>query len=217
MHRFVLATLTAVALTSITTASSHTWTNSDGQKIEAELVQLENGVAKLKLPNGKTYDYELKKLSAEDQKFAKSEAELLKERAADKEKAKLAQRETFNHTKFEDALNQAQKFDVPILLIFSGSDWCGPCIQLHDTVIESKRFTDYARSHLVVMTADIPKRGNRTNERLKDKYDGRFPSMHILNSKGKQVGEMWSGYGGQPSSEVIGWINECSAKISPSR
>ena len=40
-----------------------TWVNKEGKSIEAELLSVEDGVAKLRRRNGKTYDYPLEKLS----------------------------------------------------------------------------------------------------------------------------------------------------------
>jgi hypothetical protein len=45
-----------------------TWTNTDGVKIEADLLQVEDGKAVLRLRNGKLYRYPLEKLSEESRK-----------------------------------------------------------------------------------------------------------------------------------------------------
>ena len=45
-----------------------TWTNTDGVKIEADLLQVEDGKAVLRLKNGKLYRYPLEKLSEESRK-----------------------------------------------------------------------------------------------------------------------------------------------------
>ena len=42
-----------------------------------------------------------------------------------------------------------------ILLNFSGSDWCGPCIKMHDEIFEPDVFRQYADTHLILVNADF--------------------------------------------------------------
>jgi len=51
------------------------WTNMDGKTITAELVELNGGVATLKMENGRTYEVSLSTLSESDSEFAASWAE----------------------------------------------------------------------------------------------------------------------------------------------
>ena len=44
-----------------------------------------------------------------------------------------------------------------IILNFSGSDWCGPCIRLHKEIFESEVFTKFSDEHLVLLNADFPR------------------------------------------------------------
>ena len=44
------------------------WVNAEGKSIEAELLSVSDGVAKLRLRNGRTYDYPLEKLSEESRR-----------------------------------------------------------------------------------------------------------------------------------------------------
>ena len=54
--------------------SYRSWTSTDGKKIEATLLGVENGIAKIKLRTGAIYPVPLNRLSAEDQVFVKSSA-----------------------------------------------------------------------------------------------------------------------------------------------
>ena len=58
---------------------------------------------------------------------------------------------------FNDAKTQAAKENKLILINFSGSDWCGPCIRLRHEILESSIFEDYAKDHLVLLRADFPR------------------------------------------------------------
>src|SRR6478672_8175733 len=44
-----------------------------------------------------------------------------------------------------------------ILVTFSGSDWCIPCIRMEKEVFEKEAFQKYAADHLVVLNADFPR------------------------------------------------------------
>ena len=90
-----------------------------------------------------------------------------------------------------------------ILLNFSGSDWCGPCIKMHNDIFESKVFTSYANDHLVLVNADFPrlkknqlsKEQQSKNDQLADAYnkEGIFPLTILLSADGKIL-RSWKGF-----------------------
>jgi hypothetical protein len=45
--------------------------------------------------------------------------------------------------------------------VFSGSDWCAPCIKLDKSIWQSTEFKEYAASNLILERADFPKK-NKT-------------------------------------------------------
>ena len=59
---------------------------------------------------------------------------------------------------FEEAKNQAIAENKNILLVFSGSDWCAPCIKLDKTVWQSAEFKKESESNWVIYKADFPKK-----------------------------------------------------------
>jgi thioredoxin-related protein len=99
-----------------------------------------------------------------------------------------------------------------ILLNFSGSDWCGPCIRLHKEVFESNDFKELADQSLVLYKADFPrnkknqlaKEVQQSNEALADKYNplGKFPYTVILSPDGKII-KAWEGYPNNNSTQFI--------------
>lgn len=86
-----------------------------------------------------------------------------------------------------------------IILVFSGSDWCAPCIKLEKNIWESEAFTSYASEHWVLVKADFPrkkknrlsKEATKQNEAIAEQYNpnGYFPLVLLLDSKGKVLGE----------------------------
>jgi thioredoxin-related protein len=108
-------------------------------------------------------------------------------------------------TDFENAKKIAKEKDRLILLNFSGSDWCGPCIRLHKEVFGSDAFITMADSSLVLYDADfprnkknqLPKDQQKRNDALADQYNpqGKFPFTLLLTAEGKVV-KTWDGYQG---------------------
>ena len=105
-------------------------------------------------------------------------------------------------TDFTKAQQSAQSEHKYILVNFSGSDWCGPCIRMHKEIFENSNFTLYAKDHLVLLNADfprlkkheLPKDQQKKNDQLADKYNknGIFPLTVLLSADGKVLKE-WQG------------------------
>lgn len=106
-------------------------------------------------------------------------------------------------TDFSAAQQKAKTEHKLILLNFSGSDWCGPCIKMHKDVFESAVFKNYADTALVLINADFPrlkknklsKEQQDKNDKLADKYNskGIFPLTVLLDADGKVIAS-WEGY-----------------------
>jgi thioredoxin-related protein len=101
-----------------------------------------------------------------------------------------------------EAMDKAQKEHRHILLNFSGSDWCGPCILLRKEVFDAPAFTAFADSTLVLVNADfprmhkhqLPKEQQQENDRMADQYNpqGKFPMTLLLDDHGKVL-QQWEG------------------------
>jgi thioredoxin-related protein len=75
-----------------------------------------------------------------------------------------AQAQTFVHD-FEESKELAQNGSKQILMIFSGSDWCKPCIQMKQNIISDESFTAFADESLVLLEVDFPyRRKNRLSK-----------------------------------------------------
>jgi hypothetical protein len=80
--------------------------------------------------------------------------------------------------------------------VFSGSDWCAPCIRLKTQVLDTKVFLDYAAHNLVLVNIDFPrKKKNRPdadiaerNKFVAEKYNprGSFPWVLLFRSDGEE-------------------------------
>jgi thioredoxin-related protein len=106
-------------------------------------------------------------------------------------------------TDFAKAKIEASTKNKYILLNFSGSDWCGPCMKLKKVVLDSQDFLEFAETKLVLVRADFPRsKKNRLspeltkhNEALAEKYnnEGKFPLTVLIDSEGNVV-KSWDGY-----------------------
>lgn len=94
-------------------------------------------------------------------------------------------------------LEAAKKTGKPILMNFTGSDWCGWCIKLKNEVFSQPEFESYAQKRLTLLEVDFPRSKFQTEERkvknraLRDEYgiEG-YPTIILLDAKGKKVGEL---------------------------
>jgi thioredoxin-related protein len=103
-------------------------------------------------------------------------------------------------TDFEQAKKIAADQDKNIIIVFSGSDWCAPCIKLDKNVWQSEVFKTEAAKDWVLVKADFPrKKANELskeqtehNRELAEKYniEGSFPLVVLLEKNGKILGKM---------------------------
>lgn len=104
---------------------------------------------------------------------------------------------------FNVAKTEAVKTRRLILINFSGSDWCGPCIRLRKEILETSVFEDYAKDHLILVRADFPRQKKnqlskeqvKLNEALADKYnaEGKFPFTLLVDENGRVI-KTWDGF-----------------------
>lgn len=99
---------------------------------------------------------------------------------------------------FEEAKSQAIAENKNIILVFSGSDWCAPCIKLDKTIWQSAEFKREADQKWVLYKADFPKKKanllaaeiTSSNKKLASEYNksGNFPLVLLLDKTGKVLG-----------------------------
>ena len=101
-------------------------------------------------------------------------------------------------TSLDEAKQEATKENKKILLVFSGSDWCAPCMKLEKNIWQSEEFKKEAAEKYVLVKADFPKKKanqlsselTENNNKLAEKYnkDGNFPLVVMLDKNGKVQG-----------------------------
>lgn len=117
-------------------------------------------------------------------------------------------------TDYPKALAQAKTENKRILLDFTGSDWCGPCIQLKKAIFSRPDFVAYAQKNLILVEIDYPQRKEQSadlkkqNEKLAKEYgidEKGYPTVVLLEPNGK-VAREFNGYGGETTTDMIAWI-----------
>ena len=62
------------------------------------------------------------------------------------------------HTDLDKAAAISTKTKKPLLLFFTGSDWCGWCIRLQKEVLHTPEFDAWAKENVVLLELDFPRR-----------------------------------------------------------
>jgi len=101
------------------------------------------------------------------------------------------------YTDYQEAKKVAAEKQLPMYLLFTGSDWCPWCVKLHDEVLTQPAFQDYTKDKLVLVYLDFPKKaqldqaGVMQNRILSQVYkiEG-FPTVVITNANGDVLGQL---------------------------
>ena len=62
------------------------------------------------------------------------------------------------------AIELSQKTNKPIMLFFTGSDWCGWCKKLVKEVYKTSEFNTCAKNNVVLVEVDFPRRSKLSSE-----------------------------------------------------
>ena len=122
-------------------------------------------------------------------------------------------------TNLEKATQVALKTKKPLLLFFTGSDWCGWCIRLQNEVLKTPEFSTWAKENVVLVEVDFPRRSPQQpeiqsqNAQLQQLFEVRgYPTVWFVlpsRTNGKisfdKLGS--TGY----DSSVENWINNSNA------
>jgi len=97
-------------------------------------------------------------------------------------------------TDYKKAQDEAKANHKLVFLNFTGSDWCGYCIQFDRVILSQPQFKDYATKNLILVEIDFPRRKpqavetRKQNQELAERYEIEgFPTLVVLNGEGKTV------------------------------
>lgn len=113
-------------------------------------------------------------------------------------------------TDLEAAKALAAAKNLPVLLNFTGSDWCHWCKEMERQIFSTDTWQAYAREHLGLVLIDKPKDRSLTtpelealNAKRREEYGVKgFPTFVILTPDGREAGRSNAERGATPESLI---------------
>lgn len=103
---------------------------------------------------------------------------------------------------YDAAAKLARDKNLPMMINFTGSDWCGWCKLMDKDVFAKDGWKDYAAKNVVLVTIDfpsdksiVPEKYVARNEALKNEFGIQgYPTYMVLDSDGKtRLGQLGAG------------------------
>ncbi|MNQ02176.1 Disulfide bond reductase DsbH precursor [compost metagenome] len=105
-------------------------------------------------------------------------------------------------TNVNKAMEVSNKTKKPMLLFFTGSDWCGWCIRLQKEVLKTPEFAKWAKENVVLVELDYPRKTPQTPEIKKQNNELQqafgiqgFPTIYFANATTKDGKVNFQGLG----------------------
>jgi thioredoxin-related protein len=110
----------------------------------------------------------------------------------------------------------------PILMLFTGSDWCPACQNLQSNVFLKPEFSSYADGNLILLEIDFPRkrpvsaRDKQARESLARSYGiTSYPTMVLLDTKGQEAIRI--SYSGATAKEFVTVLDQFVRQVTPGR
>ncbi len=68
------------------------------------------------------------------------------------------------HYVLQDAYEESVQTNKPIMALFTGSDWCRPCMRMSKAVFDQPEFKGWAEKNVVLLELDFPRRRSIPDE-----------------------------------------------------
>jgi thioredoxin-related protein len=108
-----------------------------------------------------------------------------------------AQEDLTWHTDMTKATELSMKENKPLMMFFTGSDWCGWCIRLQKEVFKTEEFTKWAKENVILVELDFPKRTPQDesikmqNAQLQQIFQVRgYPTVWLVNPEKTAEGKV---------------------------
>ena len=116
------------------------------------------------------------------------------------------------HTDFERALKEAKEEELPLAVIFTGSDWSQLSITFEKEILSHKVYQDWAKSKVITVLIDLPRTGIDKESRnarraLAAKFDiTSYPMVIFLDTDENNLGTL-----SHDSKGAASWIKRANA------
>ena len=92
------------------------------------------------------------------------------------------------HTDLVKAIEISTKEKKPLMLFFTGSDWCGWCIRLQNEVFKMPEFIEWANDNVVLVDIDFPNNKSKQSTELQQQNNmlqqqfgiQGYPTIHFV-------------------------------------
>jgi thioredoxin-related protein len=108
-----------------------------------------------------------------------------------------AQEDLTWHTDMAKASELSMKEKKPLMLFFTGSDWCGWCIRLQKEVFKKEEFTKWAKQNVILVELDFPKRTAQEEALKQQNYQMQqifqvkgYPTVWLVNPEKTAEGKI---------------------------
>ena len=99
---------------------------------------------------------------------------------------------------YDAATAFAKEHGLPVMLKFTGSDWCGWCQLMERTVFSTKEFAKWAEGRVMLVTLDYPRSTDTVPEEYKKRNNNLmvqhriqgFPTYVVTDAEGKVLGQL---------------------------
>ncbi len=108
----------------------------------------------------------------------------------------------YSQPSFNEVADAARAQNKPVLISFSGSDWCLPCMRMHKEIFDTDRFRQ-AMNAFGFYNADFPRRKKNmlaapvksVNDSLASRLnpEGKFPLTVLISPEGNIL-HYWEGF-----------------------
>lgn len=130
------------------------------------------------------------------------------------------------YTDVKEAITESNKAHKPMLMFFTGSDWCGWCIRLQNEVLTTPEFKRWAAENVVLVELDYPRRTPQTpeiktqNNELQQAFGIQgFPTIYFTSAEAKDGKVNFKGLGqtGYVAGGPIAWLAVADGIVNPKK
>lgn len=190
--------MTMILITSLLAAGAQarTWTKVDGSTLKGDLFSIQEKSVRIKVAKIDAVEViEIKQFATDDQAYITQQ----KVTRAEKKRSWAAvpkDRVANWVTDIEAAQKEANKYDLPIFLLYTAPSWCGYCKDLDEQLINQNEFKTYANQNLVLFLVDHSDReaGKKWEENNKALVEAcpinGFPHTYLLTSSAENLGSV---------------------------
>ena len=122
---------------------------------------------------------------------------------------------------YDQAISESQQTNKPVMLLFTGSDWCIYCKKLEAEVFATEQFSNWSSGKFVKVEVDFPQGSvlphsiSQQNEQLKQRYAGMvtsYPTVLFVDANGNTIAK--TGYMPGGASNWMQQVDELLSDVA---